>query len=99
MRVRTVFFDFGGTLAHPLGDPLDLWLQFAAREGAVVARSELEPVHAEATARFTPTLYDHRGRMHEFWTSFDGCVLERIGIADPGGRIAEAIYRGFRDEM
>lgn len=98
MAVATVLFDFGGTLAHPRHDPFDDWLAFAEREGVSVDRAALEQAHAEATEKFTPVMYDHLGRMREFWIAFDADILGRLGVPDPQDRIATAIHRGFRDE-
>lgn len=98
MAVTTVLFDFGGTLAYSRRDPFDDWLTFAEREGVSVDRAALERAHAEATEKFTPLMYDHLGRMRDFWIAFDADVLERLGAPDPQGRIATAIHRGFRDE-
>jgi putative hydrolase of the HAD superfamily len=51
--------------------------------------------HQEADRVFGPQIYDFVGRMKGFWTMFDRFILSKLGIADPGDRLARAIADTF----
>ncbi len=97
-KITTVFFDFGDTLAYVHPSPLEIWLQLARELGLRVEMEALQGAHQEATEFFTPKIYEYKGRMEEFWLLFDSFILDKLGISDPDGRLAKAVYRGFQED-
>ncbi len=95
MKVRTIFFDCGDTLARMTTSPEEIWLQLAGALGLHNDRESLRQAHAEVSHFMTSLLYEYQGRMNEFWPVFDGRILEKLGIPDRDGRLARAIHQGF----
>jgi REG-2-like HAD superfamily hydrolase len=95
--LRTVFFDFGNTVATLSMSVPEVWSKVLRDRGHVVASEILEPALREADAELSPRLYDHLGRMREFWARYDGLVLDRLGIPDERGALAASIDQAFED--
>lgn len=93
--VRTVFFDFGGTLVEPQ-PALDLWLRVTRGCGLDLRREALAAALTEADRELLPRYFDYKGRMPEFWALRDRLVLGRVGVPDPDGKIAAEIERRFK---
>ena len=96
-RVTTVLFDFGGTLVEPLPPIEDMWREVAGRVNLGANFATILSAVRGADARFAGRLYDFHGRMSEYWRLYDGFVLDRLGRADPHGRIAMAIEQVFKE--
>lgn len=97
MEIKTVFFDFGDTLAYVHPPPLEIWLELAHGLGIPVEPEALKRAHQEATECFTPKIYEYKGRMEEFWLLFDRSIFKKLGVSDPGDRLAKAIQQGFQE--
>ena len=92
--MRTVFFDFGGTLveAQPA---IDVWLRVLEETGMRPASEDLEEALARTDAEFVPRLYEYKGRMPRFWAEYNARLLSRLGAEDDGTLAAE-IERNFK---
>lgn len=95
MKPKTVFFDFGGTLAEPIADPFEVWTSISERVGLQTTRADLEAAVETANAWMYPAIYDYMGRLEEFWLLYDGRVLDCLGIDDADGRLSAEIQQGF----
>ena len=98
MKIKTIFFDFGDTLAYWSGSEVEIWLELLNQLGIRAKPDAIEQADQEAKAFFTPKIYEYKGRMEEFWQLFNSFVLNKLGIPDPDGRLAKAIERGFEQE-
>jgi putative hydrolase of the HAD superfamily len=95
MRPRVVFFDFGGTLAEPIVDPLDVWLELVHDLSLPGNRDDLERALAAANAWFQTAVFDHHGRTAELWRQYDRLVLASLGERDSRERLVTAIQERF----
>lgn len=94
--ITTVFFDFGGTLVEPLRTMVEMWREVSRRIGLAAEIEALVQAHGEADTHFRDELYDYHGRMNEFWPLYNRFILQRVGLADPDGRLAGEIDRAFK---
>lgn len=96
MRPKTIFFDYGGTLAY-VDPPIErIWLRLLEELGRHADPDVLEQALRQANEiAGRLNIYDYHGRMQEYWRRYDGVVLDRLGIADPEGMLADAINAGF----
>ena len=94
--ITTVFFDFGGTLVEPLRTVGVMWREVSRRVNLEVEVEALVQAHGEADAHLRAELYDYHGRMDEFWRRYNKLILQRVGLADPDGRLAGEIDRAFK---
>ena len=96
MRPRTVFFDFGGTLAEMLAEPFEVWVGIGSEVGLGADRTALAQALATANEWFATAVFEHHGRTPELWQRYDEHVLDALGIEDEGGTLASAIQSRFR---
>ncbi len=99
VKVSTLFFDFGGTLARSwITDgrhPSEFWARALERNGIPV---DLEAVRTalDATAReLDGRIYDYLGRTPEFWRLLDHRVMDRLGIVRRREGLTEELERDF----
>jgi len=97
VRVRTVFFDFGGTLAEQILDPLDVWLELADALRLTKSREDLERALEAANAWFQTAVFEYYGRSAELWMEYDRRVLSALAVEDPARWTASAIQARFRN--
>jgi len=97
VKIRTIFFDFGDTLAYMHPSPAEIWLELLHKLGIRVEPKRLERAHQEAAEFFAPKIYQYKGRMEEFWLLFDRSIFNKLGISDTGDRLAKAVQQGFRE--
>ncbi len=94
-RVRTLFFDFGGTLAEQIADPLNVWLEVLLARGLDVSREDLGVAYHEANAWFHDVVFTYHGHTKELWPEYDRRVLARLGIDDHTGQHTRAVQERF----
>jgi len=92
--VRTVFFDFGGTLVE-VQPAIELWLRVLEETGLRPSREDLVEALGRTDAELLPKVYGYKGRMPQFWAEYDARLLARLGVADDGTLAAE-IERRFK---
>lgn len=93
--IQVVFLDVGDTLTYVNATPQELWTRVLQELSLAVEPERVWQAHQEADRVFGPQIYDYVGRMKEFWTMFDRFILSKLGIADPGDRLARAIADTF----
>ncbi len=96
MRPRTVFFDFGGTLAEEIAEPLGVWVDVANEFGLGADRAAMGRALATVNGWFATAVFEHHGRTPELWRQYDRRVLDALGIEDGDGSLASAIENRFR---
>lgn len=94
-RIRTVFFDFGGTLVEQIADPVDVWFEILLARGLQVSREDLGAAYQEANEWFQDVVFAYHGRTRELWPEYDRRVLARLGIEDPTGQHTMAVQEQF----
>lgn len=86
--IKTVFFDMGGTLAHPRPSFNGLLAQVCRREGLDVSLEQAMQAEPAVWARIGEQLDGGRGfslspaRSHAFWLWVYGVFLEELGYPD-----------------
>lgn len=99
MALTTVFFEFGGTLAHsPTVDrPGKVWVdvarEFDLNLSEVLARQAIEVVNEEIGSE----IYQYVGRTQEFWRRYNGLVMDRLRIRDHREELARAVDTAFEN--
>lgn len=81
--IRTVFFDFGGTLAHTLSSfegVAETWRRTATELGFDVSTDRVRAALDRVRRTFRTEPYGFVGRSSEYWTLYDGAVLAELGI-------------------
>ena len=96
MRPRAVFFDFGGTLAEPIADPLELWIDISDTFRLGADRSALMSALAAANEWFQTAVFAYHGRTRDLWPLYDRKVLGHIGLPNPDPALAARIEEWFR---
>lgn len=94
-RIRTVFFDFGGTLVEQIANPVDVWLEILLARGLELSREDLGVAYQEANEWFQDAVFAYHGRTKELWPEYDKRVLACLGIEDPTGEHAMAVEERF----
>ncbi|MDE1820825.1 MAG: HAD-IA family hydrolase [Euryarchaeota archaeon] len=97
MRVSTIFFDFGGTLARLGIDPHEVWTTVCDDFSLGVTQEAILAANQEADRRFAGELFSYHGRTREFWRLRDMWVLEHLGVQDRREEVFEALQRVFED--
>lgn len=95
MGVRTVFFDFGGTLAEQIVDPLDIWTEVVNELSIWRKREQLGRALERANDWFQGAVFAYHGRTAELWREYDRIVLRQLKIRDPDGRQVASIQKRF----
>jgi len=97
--VRTVFFDFGGTLARTwVSDgrtPAELWGRTLGRWGLSVAPEQLADALRETDHELSGQIYRYLGRTPEFWNLFESTALGHLGLRDPPDELLQLVRREF----
>ncbi|MFI5418265.1 MAG: HAD family hydrolase [Candidatus Lutacidiplasmatales archaeon] len=100
MTFRTIFFDFGGTLARtkpPLSEPATLWVATCREFGVDLTETEVQGALRSVERKLKGRIYDFLGRTGEFWRMNDVAVMEELGIREQQAPIAEVIEQRFGD--
>ncbi|MCI4364316.1 MAG: HAD family hydrolase [Thermoplasmata archaeon] len=90
-RYREVFFDFSGTLVHPLGDRFPVYREVFDRLGLTLARPELERAEravAEAAGEFTSV---YLAQPSGFWIQYEARVVEELEPSAPTAEVVQAL--------
>lgn len=95
MPVRTVFFDFGGTLAEPISDPSDVWVEVAQTLRVEKGRDEVQQALRRADEWFHTAVFAYHGRTPELWRGYDRLVLRHLGIDNPDERQIAVVQERF----
>ncbi len=99
MKLTTVFFDFGGTLAEPIADALDVWLALSKELRLGADRETLGKALDTANEWFRAVVYEYHGRTAELWPTYDRVVLRELGIGNPDDRLVATIEERFKDTL
>jgi HAD superfamily hydrolase (TIGR01549 family) len=100
VKVRAVFFDFGGTLGSldPVIDsPWKAWVMAAQSLNIDLAPSEIRKANEEANRHFDGQIYRFHGRTEEFWRVRDMWVIERLGVTSGREKLFDALQQIFGD--
>ncbi|HTT73268.1 MAG TPA: HAD-IA family hydrolase [Thermoplasmata archaeon] len=100
MRPRTVFLDWGGTLAQPpleFREPWTVWRRVLAAHRHPVAEPRLRRALDATTRELGPRIYDYLGRTPEYWRVHDQRVMDLLRIRESRGPIEDGIQRVFDD--
>lgn len=95
MGVRAVFFDFGGTLAEQIVDPVDVWFELANALGLPNRREDVERALEAAHGWFHDAVFEYLGRNEELWRQYGLRVLGALGVGNPREGLIEAIQSRF----
>lgn len=99
--LRTVFFDFGGTLSYAdpevVDDPAKVWSQVAQRLGLPFDEARFRRVDADAERHFTGQIYRYVGRTDEFWKRRDRWIMDRLGIHAQREALIDGLQAIFED--
>jgi HAD superfamily hydrolase (TIGR01549 family) len=100
MGLTTIFFDFGGTLAHApttLNRPWKVWVQ-VSREFDLHLSSTLVQHAIEAVdERVSGQIYQYVGRVGEYWHLYDEQVMDRLRISKHREELGIALEKAFGD--
>jgi putative hydrolase of the HAD superfamily len=98
-NIKNIFFDLGDTLGEVEHSVPEIWLDTAAENGVTLKPDALLESLKAADRKYSPRVYEYKGRMPEFWCQYDAYVLSRLGIHDRDGNLCRAISRAFLDAM
>ena len=98
MGVRVVFFDVHDTLIHLTRTPPEIFARILQEHGIVIwARKVAEvypPLDELETRRRRCSSAEEEER---FWLDVNAELLAKLGLDDPGGRLARALTAGFKE--
>jgi len=83
MRLRTVSFDWGGTLAQippQLNRPELVWGSTCLGFDLRLTGAGIHQALVEVDQSLGPQIYRYVGRTREYWRFYDGAILDRLGI-------------------
>lgn len=99
VSVRTIFFDYGGTLARTWTSDgrtaAELWGRVLERRGLAVPAGELTRALAETDLELSGRIYRYVGRTPEFWELYESTVLGHLGLGDPPSDLVPRLRREF----
>jgi len=88
---RTVFFDFGDTLAYRARSIFEVWQAIAVEHGITLQEDALVKARTDADEMYGPKVYEFKGRMKEFWDLYHRQILNTLGIGDARGALLSAV--------
>ena len=97
MRVHTVFFDFGRTLVDVPYSASEIWLEIMKEAGVSIDPGLVGHALQAADSIFLPRVYDYKGKMQEYWMRYDAFVIDKLGVPDPKGKVAEMVEKRFQE--
>jgi putative hydrolase of the HAD superfamily len=100
MRLRAVFFDWGGTLAQvppQLNRPELIWSSTCLGFDIRLAEAAIHLALDEVDRTVGPQIYAYVGRTREYWELYDGAVMDRLGIRIHRDEIEAAVQARFED--
>lgn len=103
MRFRAVFFDAGETLLAPHPSFHELFAAVVGERGHRVEAAEVERAREAVAPTFlevldgleTPAWSTSKEVSRRFWGKVYGVVFRELGIPDPDGELAGALYERF----
>lgn len=95
MRIRAVFFDFGGTLVTPLRDIYPVFEEVLRGRHISLDRTAFERAHSEVDARLGPFSSQYLGRSSGMVDRYNARDLEQLGIEDPHGEVVADLHEAF----
>jgi putative hydrolase of the HAD superfamily len=96
----TVFFDWGGTLAHvPEGSlgPTKVWARALAESGETRGEEQIRAALGAADREVGGLIYAYLGRTGEFWELFDARVMDALGLGTRRAEVQGTVERTFED--
>src|SRR5580658_1111173 len=100
MRSRTVFFDWGGTLAQippQLNRPELVWGSTCSGFDIRRTEAEIHQALVEVDRSLGPEIYRYVGRTREYWGLYDGAMTDRLCIQFRRDEIEAAVQAKFED--
>jgi len=100
MAVSTIFFDFGGTLVQvpsTIARPEKVWVEAAWKLGLNLSETLVRHALEATNERMQGQIYRYVGRTAEYWTLFDGAVMDRLHIREKREDLANAVGGTFSD--
>jgi putative hydrolase of the HAD superfamily len=100
LKLRTIFFDWGGTLAlvpPDLNRPEMVWSSTCADFGIQLPTAKIRRAHEEVDRSLGPEIYGYVGRTYEFWRRYNGAMMDRLGIQVHREEIEVAVQRRYDD--
>jgi putative hydrolase of the HAD superfamily len=101
MRARVVFFDWGGTLVHLIGDPGsrgEIWARLAHELGVGdLSPPKVEEVLERVDPVWSPRIYSYRGRTGEFFRQYHLRVMDELGIRTGRKELDRRLNQFFDD--
>ena len=102
-RFRAVFFDAGETLLAPHPSFAEIFVAVLAEHGRRVVIERVEEARVAAGTSFDElatgagitTWSTSPSVSRRFWRLVYGTIFEHLGVEDPGGTLAEALYERF----
>jgi putative hydrolase of the HAD superfamily len=100
MPVRTVFLDWGGTLAYEPDEsagPAKIWARVLADLGEEVGEDRIRLAIGVADRSVLDQIYSYLGRTPEFWRMYEDRVMDALGLTSDREEVARAVQRVFDD--
>ncbi len=101
MAIRTVFFDFGGTLARTWVSeghtPAEFWQAVLERNGVEANPEAIRKALDETGRELEGRIYEYVGRTPAFWRLHDARVMDRLGIHERRELLADAVDAAIQE--
>lgn len=100
MRPRTVFLDWGGTLAQlpkEYAEPWTVWAGVLASERCPRAEGQIRTALETTDRELGGRIYAYLGKSSEYWKLYDEHVLDALNIRASRGEIENSVQRVFDD--
>jgi len=100
MAHSTIFFDFGGTLAHApdtFDRPWKVWAEAARNLDLILSETLVQQAIEVVDEKVAGEIYGYVGRTQEFWRRYDGLIMDRLRIRDRRDELASAVDAAFTD--
>lgn len=97
---RTVFLDWGGTLAQvpdEFAQPWRIWVQVLAKQGRSYTEDRVQSALDSADREIGHKIYAYLGRSSDFWKTYDEHVMDGLGIQSGRGELEVSIRYAFED--
>ena len=99
MLMRTLFFDFGGTLVRngPLigRGPSKVWKDVAEAQGWNLSEGAIREALTATDAEFHGRIYQYHGRTSGYWSLHEDSVLDRLGVHERRPEFHEELKRAM----
>jgi HAD superfamily hydrolase (TIGR01549 family) len=100
MGLTTIFFDFGGTLAHTpktFNRPWKVWVQVAREFNLHLSPTLVQHALEAVDEKLSGQIYQYVGRVGKYWQLYDEQVMDRLRIREHREDLANALEKTFGD--